>query len=61
MCDGEEDCPLTESGHGGEDEENCPQEAEGKKYPLQWTVTLVFPSIQGEAVPFLFFTNRQWR
>ena len=45
VCDGEEDRPLSESGLGGEDEENCPQEAEGKKYPLQCTVTLVFPSI----------------
>ena len=52
MCDGDEDCPLSESGLGGEDEENCPQEAEGKKYPLQCTVTLVFPSIQGEACSF---------
>ena len=52
MCDRQEDCPLTESGHGGEEEENCPQEAEGKKYPLQCTVTLVFPSIQGEACSF---------
>ena len=52
MCDGQEDCPLTESGHGGEDEENCPQEAEGKKYPLQCTVTLVFLSFK--ARQFLF-------
>ena len=52
VCDGVEDCPLSESGPGGEDEENCPQEAEGKKYPLQCTVTLVFPSIQGEACSF---------
>ena len=46
VCDGEEDCPLSESGPGGEDEENCPEEDEGKKYPLQ------FPSIQG--LLFLF-------
>ena len=46
VCDGDEDCPLSESGAGGEDEENCPREAEGKKYPLQ------FPSIQG--LLFLF-------
>ena len=46
LCDGDEDCPLSESGPGGEDEGNCPQEAEGKKYPLQ------FPSIQGMLLLF---------
>merc|ERR1711962_846454 len=29
VCDGDEDCPLSESGPGGEDEEHCPQEVEG--------------------------------
>ena len=50
VCDGEEDCPLSESGPGGEDEENCPQETEGKKIS---TAVSIHPR---PVVPFLFFS-----